>query len=54
MSDQSRGRKPHRDVSSGEILIGLAWLAFYGAMIATGWAHDAVALVARLAPAKPF
>jgi hypothetical protein len=54
MSDQSRGRKPYRDVTSGEILIGLTWLVFYGVMIASGWAHDAMALVASLASAKPF
>jgi hypothetical protein len=44
-SIESRPR--YDDVTGGEILVGVAWLALYIAMIVSDWAGDALMLLAH-------
>jgi hypothetical protein len=38
----------HDEATSGEILVGLAWIVLYISLIASGWArHESVMLVER-------
>ena len=53
MSGRSHDRLPPK-VTSGEIFVGLAWLALYGALIVSSWARDAALLVAARASGALF
>ena len=54
MSNRSPERLPRREITSGEIVVGLAWIVFYVALIASGWARDALMLLAERAPSGQF
>ena len=42
------------EVTSGEIIVGLAWVVFYVVLVASGWARDAIVLLAERAPSELF
>ena len=47
MARKMIARRPlHSEATSGEILVGLAWVVLYIALIASGWARDELILLA--------
>jgi hypothetical protein len=54
MRRQSTEHWSRSEVTSGEIVVGLAWVVFYIALIASGWARDAMVLLAERTPSELF
>jgi hypothetical protein len=52
MPRSSSGHTPQPGATSGEILVGLSWFAFYGALALFSLAHDAAPLLAALNPLR--
>ena len=48
MAVSPRSRKPVGKISSGEVVVGLAWLAIYCVIILTGFWRDAGPLLAAM------
>ena len=42
------------EVTSGEIIVGLAWVVLYIVLVASDWARDAIVLLAERAPSELF
>jgi hypothetical protein len=47
-------KSPQYSVTSGEILVGLAWVVAYILLIASGLAQDAMLLLAGRTPSELF
>jgi len=50
MRGKSREHWSRSKASSGEIVIGVAWVVFYIALVGWGWTRDAMALLAERGP----
>lgn len=54
MRRKSTEQSSRHEVTSGEIIVGLAWVVFYVVLVASGWARDAIVLLAERAPSELF
>ena len=54
MRRKSTEQSSRPEVSSGEIIVGLAWVVLYIVLVASDWARDAIVLLAERAPSELF